>query len=136
MPTLFGGDEALDGKRRAAHQCAQRRISLTKVRSPLLSPKKPEKPDPRPRELVSDRDARAILGNISAMTALRWRGDPKVGFPQAVIVRGRRYYVKRDVEDFVDRLIEASASGAATTVSPLAPRRRRAAKAAGGDVTG
>jgi hypothetical protein len=68
----------------------------------------------------------------------RWRANPQVGFiAPVIIVRGRRYHRKVDIEDFVDRLVEATASGEAATTAPN-PHRTAAKKRqrVGGVVTG
>jgi hypothetical protein len=83
-------------------------------------------------------EAPAMPGRISVMSAPRWRADPQVGFIAAVIiVRGRRHHRKADIEDFVDRLVEATASGEAATTAPN-PHRTPAKKRlrVGGVVTG
>jgi hypothetical protein len=80
------------------------------------------------RALVSDPGARAMVGDISVMTKRRWQADPKIGWPKtAAVIRGRNYYVRADLEAFVDRLVELTASGEATTSAPN-PRRRSAKK--------
>ena len=59
------------------------------------------------------------------MSGRRWRADPKVGFiAPVIIVRGRRYHRRAEIEDLVDRLVKATESGAATTTAPLNPRGR------------
>jgi hypothetical protein len=62
-------------------------------------------------------------GGISVVNAPHRRADPKVGFIAPVIV---------------DRLVEATEGGAATTSAPLNPRGRSAKgrASAGGVVTG
>jgi hypothetical protein len=82
---------------------------------------------PDPRQLISDPDARAMFGGISAMTAVRWGRDPKVGWLKvAAVVRGRKFYYLRDAEALVDRLIELTEKGEATTAQPALPRHRQA----------
>jgi hypothetical protein len=95
-----------------------------------------QKPQTDPRALMSSRGVLDLL-DISQMTRNRWSRDPALAFPRHVaVVRGRRFYLKRDIEEFIDRLAEATASGEAATIAPLDPRRRRAAKdRAGGVVT-
>ena len=91
---------------------------------------------PDPRQLITDPDARLLVGDISPMTKYRWERDPRIGWPKvACIVRGRRFYFKRDVEALIDRLAALTASGESTTIAPLDPRRRRSAKAVGGALT-
>jgi hypothetical protein len=89
----------------------------------------PSQPDTDPRALISDPDARAMVGGISVMTRIRWAGDERIGWPKiAAIIRGRTYYRRADVEALVDKLIAATASGEAQTVTPLSPHRKRLAK--------
>jgi hypothetical protein len=87
-------------------------------------------PDPPLRQLVPDAQVRAELGGVSPMTLHRWDRDPSLGFPRPLIIRGRKYRLRQELEAFKTCLIEASASGAATTPSPLDPRRRRARREA------
>ena len=85
------------------------------------------RPETDPRQLISDPNARAMFGGISAMTAVRWGRDPKVGWLKvAAVVRGRKFYYLRDAEALRDRLIEATASGEARISAPVNSRRRRA----------
>jgi hypothetical protein len=84
-------------------------------------------PAPDPRALLSARAVRDLLG-VSAMTVHRWQADPALAFPRHVaVVQGRRFYLKRDIEEFIDKLIATTANGVRTTRAPD-PRRRRAAK--------
>jgi hypothetical protein len=84
---------------------------------------------PDPRQLITDPAARTIAGGISVMTRTRWARDPKIRWPKpAAVIRGRAYYYLRDIHDLVDRLVELTATGEATTVAPLDPRRRQSAK--------
>ena len=58
-------------------------------------------------------EAPAMPGGISVMSAPHWRADPQqVGFiAPVIIVRGRRYHRKADIEDFVDRLVKRPRAG-------------------------
>ncbi len=87
-----------------------------------------QKPEADPRQLISDPDARAMVGAISVMTRCRWARDPRIGWPAvAAVVRGRKFYFKCDIDDLVDRLVELTARGDSTTIAPRDPRRRRLA---------
>ena len=91
---------------------------------------------PDPRQLVPDAQVRAELGGVSPMTLHRWDNDETLQFPRPVVIRGRKFRWRHEIEAFKSRLIEATARGEAATVAPLDPRRRRAAKADGGFVSG
>jgi hypothetical protein len=94
-----------------------------------------QKPAETDRALISDPDARAMVGDISVMTRRRWQVDPKIGWPKVrAIIRGRRYLLLRDVHDLIDKLTQATASGESATVAPVP--HRRSAKAIGGAVDG
>ena len=86
-------------------------------------------PDPPPRELVPDIIVRAEFGNISAMSLCRWDADETLGFPPPVVIRGRKYRFRDQLEAFKARLIETAASGSSTTTARrrLSGRRRPAA---------
>ena len=77
---------------------------------------------------------RAMLGGSFVISARRWRTDPKVGLiAPVIIVRGKRYHRKADIKDFVDRLVEATESGAATASARRSPRgRSRSGRASAG----
>jgi hypothetical protein len=101
------------------------------MRSPLPS----QETDPPPRQLVPDAQVRAEFA-ISAMSLFRWRRDPLLDFPRPVVIRGRRYFWRDEIEAFKDRLIAEAASGVAKPYTPVRSFRGRAAKDhAGGAVT-
>ncbi len=90
---------------------------------------------PDPRQLISDPDARAMFGGISAMTAVRWGRDPKVGWLKvAAVVRGRKFYYLRDAEALRDRLIEATAKRRSDDQRRSDPRHRHGKSGRRGDV--
>ena len=101
--------------------------------------------DGLPIERLGNRlDDQFLSPNLSAQTAAvptqglpRERLDvlPPSAFAPVIIVRGRRYHRKVDIEDFVDRLVEATASGEVATTAPN-PHRTPAKKRLGGVVTG
>ena len=93
---------------------------------------------PDPRQLVPDAQVRAELGGVSPMTLHRWDNDETLQFPRPVVIRGRKYRLRHELEAFKTRLIAEAASGAAKTYAPShpTPRRGRSAKAVGGFVTG
>jgi hypothetical protein len=84
-------------------------------------------PHPRVRELVPDVVIRREFG-VSAMSIFRWERDPSLDFPRPVIIRGRRYFFRDQIELFKDRLIEAAANGDPQTNAP--PRAHRSPKKA------
>ena len=69
--------------------------------------------------MPSDRAARAFVGDISVMT--RHRPSRTIGWPApGAIIRARKFCLMRDVRDFVDRLIAATASGELAAGRPRA----------------
>ena len=52
------------------------------------------------RQYVLRKVLRARFGNISEMTLWRWERDPKLAFPQALVINGRRYYDLADIEEW------------------------------------
>jgi hypothetical protein len=87
----------------------------------------------KPRELVPDPLLLREF-NISSMTLCRWDADKELGFPRAVIIRGKKYRFRQDIEAFKDRLLMGASKGS----KPPNPRGRSANKPqpAGGLVTG
>jgi hypothetical protein len=73
--------------------------------APVSSPK--AEPDPRVRELVPDVVIRGEFG-VWAMSIFRWERDPSLDFPRPVIIRGRRYFIRDQIELIKDRLIETN----------------------------
>src|SRR5689334_17913111 len=55
--------------------------------------------------------------NRSAMAIWRWRRDPKLGFPQAIYINGRKYTDESELDAFDARQ--------ATTPTPEMLRKRR-----------
>ena len=55
--------------------------------------------------LVPDRQARAELGGISAMSLWRWDHRPELGFPPAIRLNGRKYRSRLALDAFKQRLI-------------------------------
>ena len=86
------------------------------------------RPNPPLRQLVPDAQVRAELGGVSPMTIWRWDNDETLQFPRAVVIRGRKFRWRHEIEAFKTHLVAATATGAAATVAPLDLRRRRAAK--------
>jgi predicted DNA-binding transcriptional regulator AlpA len=91
------------------------------MRSPLPS----QETDPPRRQLVPDAQVRAELGGVSSMTIHRWDNDETLQFPRPIVIRGRKFRWRHEVEDFKSRLIEATTNGSATTIAPI-PHRRAA----------
>jgi hypothetical protein len=52
------------------------------------------------RQYVLRKVLRARFGNISEMTLWRWERDPRLAFPQALIINGRRYYDLAEIEEW------------------------------------
>jgi hypothetical protein len=60
------------------------------------------------REQDSDGDERPLMTsrhvcerfNIVPRTLHRWDHNPDLGFPRAIIINGRKFWRRRDVEDF------------------------------------
>ena len=97
------------------------------MRSPLPS----QETDPPLRQLVPDAQVRAELGGVSPMTLHRWDNDETLQFPRPVVIRGRKYRLRHELEAFKTRLIAETAK----PYTPSHPTPRRA-KAVGGFVSG
>lgn len=78
----------------------------------------------KPRELVPDPLLLREF-NITLMTLYRWDADKELGFPRAVVIRGKKYRFRQDIEAFKDRLIIGASKGR----EPPNPRGRWAKKA-------
>jgi hypothetical protein len=50
------------------------------------------------QQYILRRTLRQRFGGISAMTLWRWERDGQLGFPQALIINGRKYYDLREIE--------------------------------------
>ena len=96
----------------------------------MRSPSPCQETDPPPRQPVPDAQVRAEFG-ISAMTLHRWDNDETLQFPRPVVIRGRKYRLRHELEAFKTRLISETAK----PYTPSHPTPRRA-KAVGGFVTG
>jgi len=73
-------------------------------------------------ELVPD----VVVGRefgVSPMTLFRRDADASLAFPKAVVIRGRKYRIRADLEAFKAGLIAAAASGDAKTSMPVRPHR-------------
>lgn len=60
-------------------------------------------PDQYPEQdavLVTAGNVRARFGNISDMTLWRWMHDPKLDFPQPIIIRRRRFWRLAEIQAF------------------------------------
>jgi hypothetical protein len=77
---------------------------------PKSKPKRKRKQAPVPSaapshdELVVDRQARHECGGVSRMTFNRWKGDPELQLPPAVVIRKRNYRWRSQLEQFKERL--------------------------------
>ena len=51
--------------------------------------------------LISAKECRRRMGNISAMTIWRWAHNPEMGFPLPKIINRRRYWLLGDIQEWV-----------------------------------
>jgi predicted DNA-binding transcriptional regulator AlpA len=65
--------------------------------------------------LVPDAQVRAELGGVSSMTIHRWDNDETLQFPRPIVIRGRKFRWRHEIEAFKSRLDQASDDGAART---------------------
>jgi predicted DNA-binding transcriptional regulator AlpA len=54
-------------------------------------------------ELVPDARARKECGGVSRMTFYRWERNPDLQFPLAVIINGRKYRPRSELDQFIKR---------------------------------
>ena len=54
-------------------------------------------------ELVVDKQARRECGGVSRMTFFRWERTPDLQFPPAVIINGRKYRPRSELDQFIER---------------------------------
>lgn len=53
--------------------------------------------------LLSAREVRKRIGGVSNMTLWRRLGDESLGFPKPSLVRGRRYWVERELNKWLEQ---------------------------------
>ena len=53
-----------------------------------------------PHALLPTRKVRARYGGITERTIYRWLKNPELGFPQPLVINGRRYWKPEDLEAF------------------------------------
>jgi hypothetical protein len=73
---------------------------------------------PKPRELVPDTKWLAEIGSPSPMTVSRYEKDPILGFPKAVVIKGRKYRWRDEIEAFKARMVAMTESGESRTTNP------------------
>ncbi len=59
-------------------------------------------------KILTDAQVRARLGGKNQRTIDRWTADPKMGFPQPIYIRGRKYRAAEAIEAFEAKLIEGA----------------------------
>jgi hypothetical protein len=57
-----------------------------------------------PDSLVPDPKVWKEFG-ICSMTLFRWTNDPELGFPQPIKINGRCYRIRRELEEFKQRML-------------------------------
>lgn len=62
-------------------------------------------------KLISAKDVRHLLGDVSDMTLHRWLGDEALNFPRPVYIRKRRFWREADLLPWLEE--RAAASGKA-----------------------
>jgi predicted DNA-binding transcriptional regulator AlpA len=54
--------------------------------------------------LVPDPQVEKEFG-VTSMTVWRWDNDPELGFPLPILIRGRKYRSRKELESFKQRLM-------------------------------
>jgi predicted DNA-binding transcriptional regulator AlpA len=54
-------------------------------------------------KLLPSAAVRRICGDISDMSLWRWLHDPKLAFPQPIMIQRRRYWREADVQAWIDQ---------------------------------
>ena len=54
--------------------------------------------------LITSKEVRSLLGNISAMGLWRYTNDPKLGFPQPIKIGARNLWRARELRDWIDQM--------------------------------
>jgi predicted DNA-binding transcriptional regulator AlpA len=67
------------------------------------SAKRNQPPSKHHDELVPDKQARKECGGVSRMTFFRWERTPDLQFPPAVIINGRKYRPRSELDQFIER---------------------------------
>ena len=58
---------------------------------------------------------------VTAMTIWRWERDPKLAFPAAAIIHGRKYWNRNDIDAWMRRMATSKAT-ATEKVAASGPR--------------
>jgi hypothetical protein len=45
------------------------------------------------------------LGGVSEMSITRWEADERLDFPQARVINGRRYYSRKELDEWMKRRV-------------------------------
>lgn len=62
--------------------------------------------------LISAKECRRKLGNISAMSLWRWLRDERLDFPKPIVVQRRRYWREADIDNWLKaRALTATVGG-------------------------
>jgi predicted DNA-binding transcriptional regulator AlpA len=69
-----------------------------------------------PDQLVPDPTVCCEFG-VTSMTLYRWTRDPKLGFPQPVKINSRCYRIRRELEEFKERLMRQAIAERAREVA-------------------
>ena len=63
--------------------------------------------------LLSARECRQLLGNVSAMTLWRWLNNDQLSFPRPTIIQQRRYWREVEIDNWLKVRALASLNGGA-----------------------
>jgi hypothetical protein len=63
------------------------------------------------KRYITQKHLKARYGDVTDMTIWRWEHDAKLGFPKAIFINGRKYFLLEEVEAWERE--RASASGRA-----------------------
>jgi hypothetical protein len=88
--------------------------------------------DADPGDLITDRQCRREMNDISAVTLWQYTNDPSLGFPPIIKIRNRNFRSRKLFDEFKARLIakandehDLTAARQATTLAREARARRR-----------
>ena len=59
-------------------------------------------------KLIPSATVREICGGISDMSLWRWLNDPKLSFPQPIVIQRRRYWHEVDIIAWIDARASAA----------------------------
>jgi predicted DNA-binding transcriptional regulator AlpA len=55
-----------------------------------------------PHRRIAAKEVRRLCGDVSDMSLWRWVNDPQLGFPTQTYIAKRRYWLEKDVIEWLD----------------------------------